>query len=254
MPVSRSTGRAFGDSAGVSAGHGRDGLASDRATASSSRRSSKASKQNPGPAIAILVRHGRTPTTGAVLPGRAPGLHLSDEGRAQAEAAAERIASMRKPPVAVYASPLERAMETAKPIAGRLGLRVKPERGLLECDFGSWTGEELKKLRRLREWRTILELPSAFKFPEGESFAEMQMRVTQALDRLSDLHHGEAFVAVSHADTIKAAIAATAGIPLDLFQRLVVSPCSITVLSRGDSGYLVLCMNSTSSLGELAVS
>jgi len=211
-------------------------------------------RRSPGPAVAILVRHGRTPTTGAVLPGRAPGLHLSDEGRAQAEVAAARISGLRRPPVAVYASPLERAMETAKPIASRLGLRVRSDRGLLECDFGSWTGGQLKTLVRRREWRTIINLPSAFRFPGGESFAEMQARITETIDRLSEKHRGESFVAVSHADTIKAAIAATAGVPLDLFQRLVVSPCSLTVLSRSDAGYRVLCMNSTSDLGELAVS
>jgi len=145
-------------------------------------------------------------------------------------------------------------METAKPIASRLGLRVRSDRGLLECDFGSWTGGQLKTLVRRREWRTIINLPSAFRFPGGESFAEMQARITETIDRLSEKHRGESFVAVSHADTIKAAIAATAGVPLDLFQRLVVSPCSLTVLSRSDAGYRVLCMNSTSDLGELAVS
>ena len=103
----------------------------------------------------------------------------------------------KRPPVAVYASPLERAVETAKPIASRLGLRVKIERGLAECDYGSWTGEELRKLRRLREWRTVQQLPSAFKFPGGESFAQMQARVTETIDRLSENHRGQCFVAVS---------------------------------------------------------
>jgi len=145
-------------------------------------------------------------------------------------------------------------METAKPIASRLGLRVRVERGLLECDFGTWTGEELRKLRRKREWRTVMQLPSAFTFPGGESFAQMQARVTESIDRLSARHEGQSFVAVSHADTIKAAIAATAGMPLDLFQRLVVSPCSVTVLSRGPAGFHVLCVNSTANLAELAVS
>ncbi|MHB8681944.1 MAG: histidine phosphatase family protein [Acidimicrobiales bacterium] len=210
-------------------------------------------RRAPGPAVALLVRHGTTATTGKVLPGRAAGLHLSDEGQAQAQATAERIAAMAKPPVAVYASPLERAVETARPIAARLGLRVRTERGLLECDFGSWTGARLSVLRRRREWRSVQHLPSAFRFPGGESFAEMQARITDTLDRLCALHAGQAFVAVSHADPIKAAVAATAGVPLDLFQRLVVSPCSISVLSRGDGGMHVLCVNTT-ALGELALS
>jgi broad specificity phosphatase PhoE len=161
---------------------------------------------------------------------------------------------MRRPPAAVYASPLERTMETAKPIASRLGLRVRTERGLLECDYGSWTGAQLSRLRRRREWRTVQLNPASFRFPGGESFAQMQLRITETLDRLSERHRGETFVAVSHADTIRAAVAATAGIPLDLFQRLWVSPCSVTAIVRSDGGYRLLCMNSTSDLGELGSS
>ena len=200
------------------------------------------------------MRHGRTPTTGAVLPGRAPGLHLSDQGQAQAEAAAARIAEMARPPVAVYASPLERAVETARPIAAALGLRVKVTKGLLECDFGDWTGAKLSALRRQREWRQVQHLPSAFTFPNGESFAAMQHRIVSTVDDLASRHLGESFVCVSHADPIKAAIAATAGVPLDLFQRLVVSPCSVTALVRGPAAAHVLCMNSTASMAELAIS
>jgi probable phosphoglycerate mutase len=201
-----------------------------------------------------LVRHGRTPTTGKVLPGRAPGLHLSEEGLAQAQTAAERIAEMRRPPVAVYASPLERAVETARPIAKRLGLRVRVDHDLLECDFGGWTGASLATLRRRREWQAVQHWPSGFRFPEGESFAEMQTRMVGGLRRLAALHAGHAFVAVSHADPIKAAVAASAGTPLDLFQRLVVSPCSITALSYSQDATHVLCLNAVSCLDELGVS
>ena len=210
--------------------------------------------RSPAPAVALLVRHGRTPTTGTLLPGRAPGLHLSDDGRAQAEAAAERIAGLRKPPVALYTSPLERAVETSRPIAERLGLKARVDRGLLECDFGDWTGEDLRKLRRMREWKLVQGSPSSFRFPGGESFAEMQLRIMATLDRLAERHPGASFVAVSHADPIKAAVASAAGIPLDLFQRLVVSPCSITAFTRGQGGSHLLCVNATASLTELAVS
>ncbi len=211
-------------------------------------------RRRPAPAVALLVRHGRTPTTGTVLPGRAPGLHLSDVGRAQAEAAAERIAALAKPPVAVYASPLERAVETAKPIASRLGLRVRVDKGLLECDFGEWTGKSLRLLARRREWRTVQLLPASFRFPGGESFVEMQMRMVDTIDRLAERHGGATYVAVSHADPITGAVAATAGVPLDLFQRLVVSPCSVTALLRNENANHVLCVNTTSTLAELALS
>ena len=189
-----------------------------------------------------------------MLPGRAPGLHLAPAGVAQAEEAAERIAALARRPVAVYASPLERTIETARPIARRLGLRVRTERGLIEADVGAWTGLSLRVLRRRREWRTVQMFPTAFRFPGGESLAEMQARVVATLDDLVQRHAGETFVAVSHADPIRAAVAAMAGVPLDLFQRLTVSPCSVTALVRGDSASHVLCVNATATLAELAPS
>jgi probable phosphoglycerate mutase len=207
--------------------------------------------------VVLLVRHGKTPTTGKVLPGRAPGLHLSDEGRAQAEAVGARMAAMvasgRRAPVAIYASPLERTMETARPIARQLGLRVRSDRGLLECEFGAWTGARLTSLAKKPEWRQVQQWPSGFRFPGGESFLEMQERMSSAIARLIERHPGETVVAVSHADPIKAAVASAAGTPLDLFQRLVVSPCSVSALSFTAGGPHVLAVNSTASLDELAL-
>ncbi len=210
--------------------------------------------------MVLLVRHGRTPTTGQVLPGRAPGLRLSDEGRAQADAVAARIGELTdrpdgggRAPVAVYASPLERTTETARPIARRLGLRVRSDRGLLECDFGAWTGAKLAELAKKPEWSTVQRNPSGFRFPSGESFLEMQTRMTSALSRLVERHRGETIVAVSHADPIKAVVAQAAGTPLDLFQRLTVAPCSVSALAYTDHGPFVLTVNSTDSLSALAI-
>jgi probable phosphomutase (TIGR03848 family) len=208
--------------------------------------------------VILLVRHGKTPTTGTILPGRAPGLHLSDEGRAQAEAVAERIAALAgpggRPPVAVYASPLERTTETARPIARQLGVRVRAARGLLECDFGEWTGAKLSALAKKPEWTQVQRWPSGFRFPGGESFLEMQARMASELTRLVELHPGETVVAVSHADPIKAAVSTAAGTHLDLFQRLSVSPCSVSALAYTAGGPHVLTVNSTGSLAELAIS
>ncbi len=191
----------------------------------------------------VLVRHGQTPTTGAVLPGRAPGLHLAEAGAAQADAVAERLAGVEQV-AAVYTSPLERTRETARPIARARGLKVRVERGLLECDFGEWTGRTLKELGKLPEWASVQRYPSGFRFPGGESFREMQARVTGALARLVERHRGEVIVAVSHADPIKAAVADALGTHLDLFQRIAVSPCSTTVISYGTGGPMVLSVNS----------
>jgi len=197
----------------------------------------------PASTLVLLVRHAVTPTTGKVLPGRATGLHLSDEGRRQAEAVAKRLAAL--PGIAaVYSSPLERARETAMPIARVRGLALRIERGLLELDVGSWTGSRLDRVSKRPEWTTVQRYPSGFRFPEGESFVEMQARVTATLAALVDRHRGGVVVAVSHADPIKAALAQALGMHLDLFQRLAIAPGSITTIAYGAVGPTVLGMNS----------
>ena len=206
------------------------------------------------PTTILLVRHGQTPTTGDKLPGRAPGLFLAPKGREQADKVAQRIKSL-KHVSAVYASPMERTQETAEPIAKALRRKVRTEPGLIECDFGEWTGGSLAKLRKLPEWSTVQRYPSGFRFPQGESFTEMQTRITSALARLTEKHPGQTIVAVSHADPIKAAIADAMGTHLDLFQRIVVSPCSVTAIMYSSGGPIVLATNSTGDdLSELVPS
>ena len=195
--------------------------------------------------LILLVRHGETPTTGTVLPGRAPGLHLSDRGRAQADAAAGRLAGL--PVEAVYSSPLERARETAAPTAARTGRPVTEEAGLLECDFGDWTGAALAGLAALPEWQTVQHNPSAFRFPNGEGFSGMQARMVATLDDLRAAHRGGVVICFSHADPIKAAVAHALGTHLDLFQRIMISPASVSVISYTDGqAPAVLTVNSTS--------
>jgi probable phosphomutase (TIGR03848 family)/uncharacterized repeat protein (TIGR03847 family) len=211
-----------------------------------------ATKRKPPPAtLVLLVRHGQTPTTGASLPGRAPGLHLSDAGRDQAELVAKRLAELPRVD-AVYSSPLERTRETAAPIAAARGMKVHVDRGLLECDFGEWTGQPLKQLMKDPSWATVQRYPSGFRFPDGESFLEMQVRLVASLERLRARHEGGVVVAVSHADPIKAAVAHALGTHLDLFQRIVISPCSVTAIGYHSGGPVVLTVNSTGgSLAEL---
>jgi len=199
--------------------------------------------------LVLLVRHGQTPTTGEVLPGRAPGLSLSPEGLRQAEAVAARVGALERL-VAVYASPLERARETATPLAVARGLPVQVEPGLNECDVGQWTGRTLKELGRTPEWKVVQRYPSGFRFPEGESFTEMQARITAALARLVASHPGATIIAVSHADPIKAAVAHALGTHLDLFQRIVISPGSVTAIAYRRTGPAVLTVNSMG--GDLA--
>lgn len=195
--------------------------------------------------LLLLVRHGETPTTGTVLPGRAPGLHLSERGRAQAGRVAERLAGL--PIDALYSSPLERACETAEPTAAGTGLDVKLDAGLLECDFGDWTGAAIAELAGLPQWQTVQHSPSTFRFPNGESFPQMQARIVGALEALCAAHAGGVVVCFSHADPIKAAVAHALGTPLDLFQRILISPGSVSAISLMEGqDPAVLMVNSTS--------
>jgi probable phosphoglycerate mutase len=202
--------------------------------------------------VVLLVRHGQTATTGTVLPGRAPGLHLAVQGRREAEALAARIGQLKRV-AAVYSSPLERARETASAIALARRLAVRLEPGLTECDVGRWTGVRLKELRRMPEWRVVQRYASGFRFPGGESFTEMQARVTSAVSQLVARHPGETIVAVSHADPIKAAVAHALGIHLDFLQRIVISPGSVTAIAYGPAGPAVLTVNSRVAEPGIAV-
>ena len=217
-------------------------------------------RKPPAPTLILFVRHGATATTGRALPGRASGLHLSDAGRAQAESVAARIAAMasgngrqRRSVMAVYSSPLERTRETAAPIADATGCHVQVDDGLLELDIGDWTGLELKAARKRPEWAAIQRYPSGFTFPGGESFVDMQARIVACVERMRSAHAGETIVAVSHADPIRAAVAHAMGTHLDLFQRVVVSPCSLTAVAYGDGGPMVLTVNSGVDSGAALV-
>ena len=193
----------------------------------------------------VLLRHATTRTTGKRLGGRKPGFHLDEGGRAQAQAAARRLASM--PISAVYTSPLERTRETAAPVARLHGLRPRIERGLLEVDYGDWTDLPLAQLRRRALWRTIQHAPSRVTFPGGESIRAAQQRAVETTERLAAAHAGETVVLVSHADVIKAVIAHHLGMGLDLFQRLIVAPASSSVLVLPEGGTpALLTMNDTS--------
>ncbi len=164
-----------------------------------------------------------------MLPGRTPGLHLSEQGRAQAQQLAERLAELGID--AIYSSPLERARETAAPSALRAGLPVNTHLGLVECDFGDWTGAALAELARLPQWHEVQNSPSTFRFPGGESFTQLQTRMAATLDGVRAAHEGGVVVCFSHANPIKAAIAHAMGTPLDHFQRIDISPASVSAIS-----------------------
>ncbi len=197
----------------------------------------------------VLVRHAVTAQTGPMLSGRTPGVPLSDDGRAQAAALADRMKGL--PVAAVYASPIERTTETAAAIAEHHALIVRALPGVLEADYGDWTGGKLTELARTDLWKTVQRAPSRARFPGGESLAEMQARMVDALERVVADHAGEMVVVVSHADPIKAAIAHYTGIHLDLFQRIVVSPASVTAFQLSAHGAALVKCNDTGALDEL---
>ncbi len=199
------------------------------------------------PTLILLVRHGQTPTTGKILPGRAPGLQLSERGHDQAVRVAQRLAEL--PVTAIYSSPMERTKQTAAPTAERLGLPVVEASGLIEGDFGDWTGAELSELMKLPEWQTVQQQPDQFRFPNGESFVEMSQRMAATLHALRTNHPGGTVVCFSHADTIRIAVSDALGSPLNKFQRISIDPCSVSAfaypIEPADSDPRVLMVNST---------
>jgi probable phosphomutase (TIGR03848 family) len=198
----------------------------------------------------VLARHAVTAQTGPLLTGRAPGVDLSEEGRRQADALAERLAGL--PVVAVYASPIERTTQTADAVAARHGHAVKALPGVIEADYGEWTGGKIADLAKTDLWKTVQRAPSRARFPGGESLAEMQSRMVAAIEAVVADHTGELVVIVSHADPIKAAIAHYTGVHLDLFQRIVVSPASVTAFAFSGHGVAMLKCNDTGTLDELS--
>ena len=193
--------------------------------------------------VFLLIRHGENDYVKKNrLAGRIPGVHLNKNGQQQALALAEKLGEA--PIKAVYSSPLERAMETAAPLAQALGLEVQAREGLIEVDFGEWQDQRTKALSRTKLWKIVQGAPSRFRFPGGESFADAQLRICQDLDVIARQHEPkDLLVCVSHSDPIKLAVAYFLGMPLDTFQRLSVAPASITALYLGEAGSQLLRLN-----------
>ena len=193
--------------------------------------------------VILLIRHGENDYVKKNrLAGRLPGVHLNKNGQKQAQALAENLAGA--PIKAVYSSPLERSLETAAPIAQALSLEVQSRQGLIEVDFGEWQDQRVRALSRTKLWKRVQGAPSRMRFPGGETFFDAQHRITQDLDAIASLHEPkDMLVCVSHSDPIKLAVAYFLGMPIDAFQRLSISPASITALYLGESGCQLLRLN-----------
>lgn len=184
--------------------------------------------------LLLLIRHGENEyvKTGK-LAGRLPGINLNEKGQKQAQALGEALKDV--PIKAVYSSPLERAMQTAQPIAESHGLTIVQEPDLMDTHVGRWEGKSLKMLRLTNLWKIVQGAPSRFRFPEGESFLEAQARYVTALERIAGRHNKprDILAVVFHADPIKLAVAHFLGMPLDHFQRLSCDTGSVTALFIG---------------------
>jgi probable phosphomutase (TIGR03848 family) len=196
----------------------------------------------------VLVRHGLTALTGPVLAGRSADVHLDDRGRAQAENLARRMAAL--PLAAVVTSPLERCVETVDAIVA--AQQAAPQRHvderLIECGYGDWTGRALKELTRDPLWKLVQMQPSAVRFPNGESLSQVAARAVQAVRDWDARLGAEAlWVACSHGDVIKAVLADALGLHLDQFQRIVVDPCSTSIVRYTDSRPYVMRVNDIGS-------
>jgi probable phosphomutase (TIGR03848 family) len=198
----------------------------------------------------FLIRHGLTAVTGKTLYGRTPGVPLDERGRAQAETLAERFDPIRL--TAVYSSPLDRCAETVEPLAVRQRLTVEMREGLIEMDVGAWTNRSLAQVRRTKLWKDVIHRPSQFRFPDGESFADAQVRTLNELHAIAARHPRGRVAVASHGDVIRMAIAHFSGAHLDLFQRTVVDPASVSVVHLGQFGPRVALVNDTGGLERFA--
>jgi probable phosphomutase (TIGR03848 family) len=194
----------------------------------------------------LLVRHGLTAMTGPVLAGRTPGVAPDDRGRAQAAAVAGRLAGVAIR--AVVSSPLERCEQTARAIADPRDMDVETDARLVECGYGDWTGQEIKKLAKDPLWKVVQAHPSAVTFPgaEGEAMRDSQVRAVDAVRSWNaKLGPDAVWLACSHADIIKSVVADALGMHLDTFQRIVIDPCSVTVITYTDLRPFVVRVNDT---------
>ncbi len=198
----------------------------------------------------FLIRHGLTAITGKTLYGQTRGIALDERGRAQAELLADRFSPVRV--TAVYSSPLERCVETVAPLAAERGLDVEVRDGLIEMDAGAWTNRPLAQLRRTRLWRDVIERPSTFRFPDGESFAEAQARALGELQAIAAKHPRGRVVVGTHGDVVRMLVAHYSGAHLDLFQRIASDPASVSAVHLGAGQPRVLLVNDAGGLERFA--
>jgi probable phosphoglycerate mutase len=200
----------------------------------------------------LLIRHGENDWVGSNrLAGRTPGVHLNEKGKEQATALAELLGE--QPIQAIFSSPLERCMETAQPLAQRLGMAVMPDSGVLEVDYGEWRGQNLKDLAKEPAWKMVQHYPSSFRFPGGETLQEVQQRAVATISRIHQTYPNQTVAIFSHGDVIRTTLAYYLGVHIDLFQRIAISTASVSVLALMNQRPMVLGMNYVASLPKFEI-
>ena len=197
----------------------------------------------------LLIRHASCDGLGRTLWGRTSGVCLNETGRIEAQRLAERLRGITLQ--AIYSSPLERALQTAETIARSMKLEVDKHSAFDEVDFGDWTGKSFETLSSDERWRRFNSDRSTTRIPGGESFLEVQTRIVTDLERISAQCRDERVAVVSHADVIKAAIGYCTATPIDLLQRIEISPCSVSIVAMNQDGPRLLTINNTGTLSDL---
>jgi probable phosphoglycerate mutase len=194
----------------------------------------------------FLVRHASCDGLGEMLWGRSEGICLNEAGRAEAQQLAQRFSSVKLDKI--YSSPLERARETAEAVARVARLEVQQTSAFNEIDFGEWSGKSFASLAADQSWRRFNTQRSLATIPGGESFLDAQARAVNELERLAQQHRDARVAIVSHADVINAVVAYVAGAPIDLLQRIEISPCSVSIVAIDEHDPKLLAVNSRSEL------
>ena len=199
----------------------------------------------------LLIRHAvNDAVTSGKLAGRTPGVHLNEEGKEQARVLGLRLSYV--PLQHIYASPMERTMETATAIVKHHPkLQIKTCSEIGEVHYGDWQGKKIQDLARRKMWGVVQEYPSRAYFPKGETMRGVQVRIVNAIESMVQEHPEEMIALVFHADLIKMALAHYLGMHLDVFQRIVISPASISTLQLGHSRPFIISMNDIAHVLEL---
>ena len=190
----------------------------------------------------LLLRHAHSVANKAgILAGQLEGIGLSKDGIAQVNKLTSSFENLKID--RIISSPMQRCLETVEGIARSKRKRISIDKRLIEMNYGSWSGKKLSKLSRMKEWKVIQTKPSAFRFPQGESFKELEERIESLLKDLSRKYPKETILIITHGDIVKIAASLTVGSGLDNFQKFAVDPCSLTTLSWGSKARMLLTFN-----------